>query len=299
MLEGVARVRVVPSWPDASAGADDAMLALHARRSSASIHAWHARHGSRGLGVVLTGTDLYRDIREDTAAQASIEMAARLVVLQERGAAALPARLRPKARVIFQSSTPMEPLPKRSDMLSAVMVGHLREVKSPGTLMDAARTLGPRTDVLVEHIGEAIEPGWADAARATEAATSVYRWLGALPHEQTRERIRAAHVLVHASAMEGGAHVIMEAVRSGTPVIASHVDGNVGMLGENYEGYFEPGDAGELAALLARCRQGQVVPDGGILSRLRAQCDARAPLFAPEAEQAALIRLIHELQEPA
>jgi glycosyltransferase involved in cell wall biosynthesis len=58
-----------------------------------------------------------------------------------------------------------------------------------------------------------------------------YRWLGALPHESTRRRIQAAHVLVHSSRMEGGAHVVIEAVTSGTPVLASRIPGNLGLLG--------------------------------------------------------------------
>jgi pilus assembly protein CpaC len=49
----------------------------------------------------------------------------------------------------------------------------------------------------------------------------------------------------------------MEAVRSATPVLASRVPGNVGMLGPDYEGYFEHGQAGQLADLLERCRAGQ------------------------------------------
>ena len=40
----------------------------------------------------------------------------------------------------------------------------------------------------------------------------------------------------------------MEAVRSGTPVVASRIDGNIGMLGQDYAGYFEWGDAAALAA---------------------------------------------------
>ena len=48
--------------------------------------------------------------------------------------------------------------------------------------------------------------------------------------------------------MEGGAHVILEAVQSGTAVLASRIDGNVGMLGPAHEGYFEVGDDAGLAA---------------------------------------------------
>src|SRR5205085_6078459 len=130
--------------------------------------------------------------------------------------------------------------------LRAVMVGHMRDVKSPQTLFDAARLLRGRSDIEIRHIGRAEQDIWAERARGTEAACPAYRWLGPLAHEPTRRAIQRAHVLVHTSAMEGGAHVIMEAVCSGTPVIASRIAGNVGMLGADYEGYFEHGDAAAL-----------------------------------------------------
>jgi glycosyltransferase involved in cell wall biosynthesis len=43
--------------------------------------------------------------------------------------------------------------------------------------------------------------------------------------------------------MEGGANVVIEAVRSGVPVLASRIDGNVGLLGAGYDGFFPVGDA--------------------------------------------------------
>ena len=106
-------------------------------------------------------------------------------------------------------------------------------------------------------------------------------------------------MLVHTSALEGGAHVIMEAVRSGTPVLASRVPGNIGMLGADYAGYFPQGDADALAGLLEKCRAGQAAKDpaAGLLARLRSQCALRAPLFDATAERAALIQLLHELDQ--
>jgi glycosyltransferase involved in cell wall biosynthesis len=177
----------------------------------------------------------------------------------------------------------------------------LRDVKSPQTVFDAARLLAARSDILIDHIGAASEPIWAERARATELDSAQYRWRGELPHARARQLIQRAHVLVHTSALEGGAHVIMEAVRSGTPVLASRVAGNIGMLGADYAGYFEHGRADQLAALLEHCRAGQVVPTDppspSLLQRLRAQCSVRAPLFAPEAERAALLDLLHEMQD--
>ena len=286
-------------WPDGAAGSDDLMVALHARRSAPAIQAWHAARGSRGLAVVLTGTDLYGDIAMDPVALHSLELAQRLVVLQELGVAELPQAMRAKARVVFQSTGTRQTLDKTGAHLRAVMVGHLREVKRPATLFDAARLLAGRPDILIDHIGEATEPALGAQALALGRECPSYRWLGGLPHEAVRKRIQRAHVLVHTSRLEGGAHVVMEAVCSATPVLASRVPGNVGMLGGGYEGYFAHGDAAGLAALLQRCRTAQgeplQAPSTNFLGRLRAQCAERAPLFAPATERAAVQRLLQEL----
>ena len=301
LLDGAARVRITKAWPDEHADGDTLMLALHARRSAGPIAAWGQAHPGRGLVVVLTGTDLYQDIASDASAQRSLALAQRLVVLQECGPDAVPAPWRAKTRVIFQSTPSQLPLPRDPAVLDAMMVGHLRAVKSPQTLFAAARLLADRGDIRISHIGDAVaEPELAQEARRTEAACEGYRWLGPLPHEETLERIRAAHVLAHTSAMEGGAHVILEAVRCGTPVLASRVPGNVGMLGAGYEGYFPHGDAHRLAALLRACRAGQQAdnPAAGLLARLTAQCALRAPLFDADAERNALLNLIRELEDP-
>ena len=293
----------------------DVMLALHARRSAGSIAAWAKAKGTTanapGLAVVLTGTDLYRDIQTDAQAQASLVFAQTLVVLQERGPDALPAALCAKTRVIFQSTSTRKPLKKTNQYLRALMVGHLRDEKSPQTLFAAARLL-MHSSILIDHIGEPLDAALGEQARATATVCAHYRWLGGLPHEATRRRIQQAHVLVHASSMEGGAHVVMEAVCSGTPVLASRIAGNVGMLGADYPGYFEHGDAQGLADLLLRCGNPPATPalqarrstlarpsmgDTGdsLYSQLQSHCQARAHLFAPKAEQAALIKLVHDV----
>ena len=285
--------RIVRQWPDAQAGDDDVMLALHARRSAESVQAWHARHGQRGLGVVLTGTDLYRDIAQDMQAQRSLALAHSLVVLQGLGVRRLPSGYQAKAHVIFQSTGTRRTLPKTSRHLRVVMVGHLREEKDPLTLMAVARLLTPGAGVFIDHIGAALDPALGQAAQATQAQCPHYRWLGAISHAQTLQRIQRAHLLVHCSRMEGGAHVLMEAICSGTPVLASRIDGNVGLLGEDYAGYIEPGDAPALADLLEACR----TTDKGhrLVAHLQHQCALRAPLFEPQAERAALHHWVQDL----
>jgi hypothetical protein len=73
------------------------------------------------------------------------------------------------------------------------------------------------------------------------------------------------------------------------------------MLGADYEGYFEVGDAPGLAALLRQCRSDLANPlpdNGSLLQRLQHQCARRAPLFAAEREQAALLALVDSLWTP-
>ncbi len=289
MLAGAYRVRVQPAW---QGGDEGLMIALHARRSAGSIAAWRAQRPGRPLMVVLTGTDLYRDIAHDAKAQESIHGAKLLVVLNEVGARQLPPQLRARCRVLLQSCASRKPAPKTGRHLRALMVGHLRPEKSPQTYFEAARRLAPRVDILLDHIGAALDPALGAAASALMHQCPRYRWLGELPHAAARARIRDAHLLVHPSLLEGGAHVIIEAVRSSTPVLASRVDGNVGLLGTDYGGYFPAGDARELALLLERARD-----DPDLLPALGEQCAARAARFSPAHERDGLRALVRELLE--
>ncbi len=295
MLADAFEARIVQ--PDAAeqVGDADVLLALHARRSAGAIAAWAARTPRKPLAVVLTGTDLYQDIAVDQDAQRSLELADRLVVLQDHALQALPERLQAKVIVVQQSTTSMAPGLKPDSRLDTVMVGHLRAVKAPRVLFDAARRLEPAERITITLVGDAVgEPELAEEARLLQSQCPHYRWIGTQPHASTRERIRDAHVLVHTSVLEGGAHVIMEAACSGTPVLASRIPGNVGMLGETYGGYFEADDAAGLVRLLRECRatQGR---DDGLLEQLGAQCEQRAALFHPVREAKALHALVERM----
>ena len=90
----------------------------------------------RPLILMLTGTDLYADIRVDASARFSLKLATRLVVLQQEGLAELAPRLRARARVIYQSTRTV----RRAAVAVAFEVcvsGHLRDVKDPFRLAAA------------------------------------------------------------------------------------------------------------------------------------------------------------------
>lgn len=288
MLATTCMVRIVSEWDGAQT--DEVLIALHARRSYSSIAAWYAQRGSKGLCVVLTGTDLYRDIKQDPQAQQSLVWAKRLVVLQPAGLAELPAKFQDKTRVLFQSTTTRQTLSKTNRHVRAVMVGHLRSEKSPQTFFEVATLLAERNDIELRHIGGEHDQVLAQQAHETAAKHPNYHFLGARSHEQTRRYIQRSHVLVHPSVMEGGAHVIMEAICSGVPVLASRIAGNIGMLGEDYAGFFEVGDARELARLLIRFRE-----DASFAAQLEMQCAQRAYLFEAARERSGLITIVENL----
>lgn len=275
----------------AGANAPDMLVALHARRSAASIEAFARACPARPCVVVLTGTDLYRDLAVSAQARASLDYATALVVLQEDGLGQLEPRLRAKTHVIYQSASAMQQpshgLNRRH--YDVCMTGHLRHEKDPYTFMRASTLVtSPKARLL--HIGAALESSLGQAATATAAVNSRYQWLGALPHSSARQRLARSHVMAICSLMEGGANVIIEAVTCGVPVLASDISGNRGMLGANYAGYFPVGDAAALARLIDRS-----IDQPDFYALLERQCAERAPLFAPAAERASLLDLVDNL----
>lgn len=284
-------VCVSRQWDGSAA---QAMIALHARRSAESIAGFAATGAP--LAVVLTGTDLYRDIRSDASARHSLELADRLVVLQSRGIDELPQALRSRTEVIYQSAPTLSPGRPRKRSFDLVLVGHLREEKDPTTALRALSRLPaqrpPFQRLRLIHVGADKDPALAASFRDAAATDPRVELRGAMTHAKTRQLIRRARVLLLPSRLEGGANVLVEAVTASVPVLASRIPGSLGMLGDDYDGWFEPGDDAALAALIRRCQE-----DPAFVERLGSQCARRAPLFTPDRERAAVRRLAHNLAE--
>lgn len=285
-LSGVAQARIAPSW---DGGSYDAMIALHARRSSETIARMADAKPGTPIALVLTGTDVYRDIEVDAAARHSLECASQLVVLQPDALSRIEPVHRGKARVILQSATARQPRPSTRS-IDFVAVGHLREEKDPRALMEAARRLPAGTRIRIVHVGRALDPALGDEARATMEACPHYRWIGAASHESSRRWIARANALVHMSRMEGGAQVVIEALRSRVPVLASRIGGNTGLLGDDYAGYFEVGDGRAIARAMDR-----FATEPEFADLLTVQCSLREPAFRPETEQRLVRQLLADL----
>jgi putative glycosyltransferase (TIGR04348 family) len=266
----------------------DALIALHARRSYDSIVRYRKERGGAPLVVTLTGTDLYRDLPDSAEARESLELADRLIVLQEAALDELAPPLRAKARVVYQSSDPPVAHRPPTKPFRIAVVAHLRAEKDP---MRAAAALArlPGENIELVQIGVALDDAFARVAKAWAERDPRYRWLGGLSHERALAWMAKSHVLVVSSVMEGGANVIAEAARIGTPVIASRMPGNIGMLGERYPGYYPVADDAALAQLIARAKN-----NAKFYRQLQRALRARGKLFAPAAERAALMRVVRD-----
>lgn len=269
----------------------DLMVALHARRSFEAIALFKRLFPDKPLIVALTGTDLYRDIRSNRSAQRSLELADRLVVLQRLGREELPAPLRGKCRVIYQSAEPSRVRPKQSTRFFDISVlGHLRHEKDPLRVALALRHVPADSRIRVTHAGQALSQFWKARALNAGRRDSRYRWIGEVARAKARRILARSRLLILTSRMEGGANVISEALAEGVPILASRIPGSEGMLGIRYPGFFPVGDSRELARLLERAES-----DARFYKRLKNWCDRLAPLVEPAREQAAWQRLLAEL----
>jgi putative glycosyltransferase (TIGR04348 family) len=269
----------------------DALIALHARKSHASIGRFHLARPDAPLLVALTGTDLYGDLPKSRPARLSLAWATYLIVLQPTAVASLPPALRIKARVIRQSARKPagRAAPQRGEFRVCVL-GHLRPLKDPFRPAMAARLMPASSRTRVVHLGRALTPGMATRARREMARNPRYRWLGEVGRQRALQILAGSRLLVLSSRMEGGANVLSEALAAGVPILASRIPGSVGVLGRGYPGFFPAGDTRCLARLLKRSEE-----DPRFIARLGFHCRRLAQAVRPAAEREAWRRLLREM----
>jgi putative glycosyltransferase (TIGR04348 family) len=269
----------------------DALIALHARRSYHSIRRFHKLYPERPLIVVLTGTDLYRDIRSHRSAQRSLKLATRIVALQKMALAELSESLHSKTRVIYQSAEPCLSRSNGRHAFKVSVIGHLRSEKDPLRTALAIRRLPKGSRIEVQHIGRALDEALERRARAETVKNPRYRWIGELPHGKTRRILAQSDVTVITSRMEGSSNVLSEALACAVPVIASRIPGLMGTLGTDYPGYFAAGNTVALRDILSRAES-----DRKFYRSLKSICKGLSPLVAPRREVAAWKQLLQELR---
>jgi putative glycosyltransferase (TIGR04348 family) len=286
------QVEIIHNLKDENVGRKACVLvAMHAAKCATAVRYYRKQHPKRPLIVALTGTDLYRDLRNQRGAQNSLEVADRILLLQSAGLDLLAPHLQRKCHVVHQSSVPV--MTKKFDRrrgFRACVVGHLRAVKDPMRCAIAARSLPSDSRIQIDHLGGAMTAFYQKAALKEQRINPRYRWLGERTHSQTRRHIAQSHLLVLTSKMEGGANVVSEACVAGTPILTTRIDGSIGLLGADHPGMFGVGETRSLTQLLLRCEN-----DPRFYERLRRISIRKSNLFIPRRERENLRKLLRGL----
>lgn len=266
----------------------DLMIALHAWRSAHAIEQFATRHPRKPLIVAITGTDAYRFLHSDPETTLkSLHHADQLVGLHDLIANSLPADQHHKMNVIRQSALPITRHDPYRRYFHIAVLGHLREEKDPLRPALAARLLPASSRIHIHHYGKAYNEDWAQAATEEMSVNSRYTWHGEVAHHRVRQVYQRSNLLVLPSRMEGGANVISEAVVAGLPVVASNIEGSIGLLGAEYAGYYPVEDEHALCELLLRAEQ-----DKEFYRELEAHCLVLQAKFTPQSEQEAWRQLL-------
>ncbi len=285
------RVRIEIAYGGEAA---DLMIALHAWRSATAILRYRERFPGGPLVVGLGGTDVNTYLKSDPEPTLrSMEMADALICLHGLIGEALPAGLRKKLHVVHQSALPLagprRPAQRHFDIC---VIGHLREEKDPFRTAFAARRMAPTSKLRVIHLGRAHTPDFANQARAEMARNPRYRWLGEVPGWRVRRELAKTRAMVISSNQEGGANVVSEALAADVPVLSTRISGSIGILGEEYPGYFPVGGTKELADMLLAAEQ-----DRTFYRSLQNCCRGLKGLVSPASERRSWRLLLEELQK--
>ena len=270
----------------------DMMVAIHAWRSARAIERFKAFYPEKPLVVCLAGTDINEFIHtHPKPTLRSMELADAMVCLHSLVKDITPISLQSKLHVIFQSAKPL-PGPRRlsSRNFKICVVSHLREIKDPMRTALAARALPNQSRIRVTHLGMAHDRRSAARAINEMKQNPRYVWKGEVPGWQVRQELKHSHLMVISSRAEGGANVVSEAVVAGVPIIASEIEGNIGLLGNTYGGYYPVGDTNALRDLMLKTEASRE-----FVERLEAQCHALLPRFTIEQEHESWHKLIARL----
>ena len=275
---------VTESW---SVNKCDVLIALHGLRSHSSIARFKKAYPYNPIILIMTGTDIYRDLASSPQVTKSMEMADAIVVLQPAAIDALPKSFHHKVQVIYQSikAITRKPLPKRDFLVS--LIGHLRPEKDPFCSALSLNFIKPESQIRLVHLGRAMSAPMKKQAQSLAKKQARYQWLGECSHARTLQWLARSNLMVISSIMEGGAHVVSEAIAIGVPVIASDIPGNRGLLGNNYPAYFPAGDALALSKLLTKAEF-----EPAFYQKLNRAIAARQKITEPALEQGSIQKLI-------
>jgi len=260
----------------------DILIALHAWRSADAVAQFKKNHPNNPIILALTGTDLYRFIlTHPEPTLASIQTADRLVVLHDLAYKVVPQEYRKKIHVIYQSALPLtHDISRSKRYFDICVVGHLRDEKDSLRAAYAVRDLPNNSRIRIRHYGKAHNDEWVKMAEDEMKINDRYHWFGEVKQWQIREAYGKCHLMVLSSNMEGGANVISEATIAKLPVIASNIDGSIGLLGKTYPGYYPVQNTASLTEVLLKAET-----DAEFVQTLSQHMDSQLSRYHPDQEK--------------
>lgn len=277
----------------------DLLIGLHARRSGRALKIFRQINPQGATMVALTGTDIYRDLsptrkRKSATAIRSLNECDQIILLQPLMAKRLGAAWRAKSSVVLMDASKVKAPAKRKvgPILKGCVVGHLRYEKDPLRTAMAVRKLPRDVSIEVTHAGRALSDSLQRRAQREFKQNANWNWLGSIKYAKVQQLMRKSDVLVNSSRSEGAPNVLFEAISWRLPIIASKIDGHVGVLGSGYRGYFKVGDTAGLQKLLVRC-----ATDAKFYQQLVDSIGMLAKKYRPGNELKALLAAIARIQK--
>ena len=268
----------------------DILITLHAIKGAPAVFDFKKKTPNGRVIILLTGTDIYQGLAEGSQIGGdALQVADRIVVPQEAALRKLPEKVRGKTVVIRPSLDPIAVKATSSQSPFVIsVVGHLRPVKRPFLTIETLAQHPEWSDLEVWQIGQALDAEMRKTAEFWMEEDKRYRWCGGLPREESLALCAKSSLTINSSILEGGANAVLEAMTMGVPVLASRIEGNVGLMGDDYPGYFDEG--GMAKALEAIMHQRVDLDEWSLLLA------DRLPLFSRVRESESWLELLIELK---
>ena len=218
-----------------------------------------------GFGAVLKQdavwlTRLRGAGRLAAAASGATRHAARILTATRATLASVPARHRPRCRMMVENGVDLERFrdsvwpqrPSLTNPLRVLFVGRLVPFKGVGMLLEAAAKLlrsGQPIEVTIVG-GGPMEQAWRAQAAAL-GIDGLVRFAGALPADEVAAEMARCHVFCLPSVRESGGAVLLEAMACARPVIAVGFGGPAEIVDDEVGRLLAPVSPEQVAADLA------------------------------------------------
>lgn len=269
----------------------EVLIVINAAKKNSDIRKFKVNNSNSKIVSVLSGTDIYPDPSKVTID--SMEQSNALVVLQPDALLKVPESYKEKTFLIYQSVDPIVNVASPVDCnteFRVTLIANIRSVKDPLVAPNACKLLSISSKIKIIHIGYCLEKNLGVILSKESESNERYDWIGGLNELDTRKTLSQSNVLLITSIDEGAGRVVGEAIELGVPIISTRNSGVLGVLGDDYEGYYPVSDSNLLSKMLMRVEE-----DPNFLQTLHEQCQSKAHLFCPELEKKSWAQLISEI----